>query len=365
VSKAKSKTPISVIFGAEPKMPVDVTPETYQSELGSMLQWYGQYAGVSDERTRTVYHKEWLKEWALANGFKKKDINIPNSGISSKAALARIANKGFPLIDIHNQALKDSFVLWNSAVPAPVKKVDPSIRAAILKVHKAQEAAEIFGKIDHIVDGFIVDDYNFKSASEELRICFQSIKFSVEFSKELILEYSRELEMLKSDLKTKDLECYTFNITKMKKLIKLYEEILTSVDDKLMQTKVIRTRKASKKPASSMVKKLQYQPVFQDYNLVSIDVEKLVGCTTAFVFDTKKRLLKRFTSTSADGIKVAGTSLKDCLGKQKTIRKPKEQLQGFPKLTEIKADILFNDIVAKDKDCSGRMNMNTIVLKVY
>ena len=103
--------------------------------------------------------------------------------------------------------------------------------------------------------------------------------------------------------------------------------------------------------------------MFADYNMVSIDPEKVVGATILYVFDTNKRFLRKFVSDS--GIVVSGTTLKNCTGVQKTIRNPEKQLANFASHVKGKCEKVFNEVKAVEKKTTGRLNKDCILLKAF
>lgn len=359
MAKRKTKKILStnaVVYGPEPKFIADeITDENYNSVIAPLLLWYGQYAGIESEKKRTATHKAWIKEWALQNGFKKKEFSIPTQGISTVASVARLALKEFPIKDDHVDFIKNKISEWK-----PTKNATGFDRvahgkklAAQRKLKEEQEFTQLYTAFDHAIDCVL------EGQSPEYSVTLITPKQE----KELTAYYSRCLEEIRQS------EDYKGRKRLFNKLVAIHEKILEDIKHQAQKTRMLkkanRAKAKTKKPAISQVKKLQYMSVHSDYNMASVDPEKLVGAGTVYVFDTKKRFLKKFVSNSVDGIQVSGTTLKNCNGTQKTIRKPNEQLLGFDKLPITKAAKVYDGIRAVDKETTGRMNKDVILLRVF
>ncbi len=365
--KKRVKCELAAIFGPEPDFgKMKVTKKNYNAVLVPALAWYGQYGGASNSNSLRSFHKTWLKEWAFANGFKKGSFSIPKQGISTYGSLARCALRGFKIAARDVKKLKD---VLNSWTPVKPKTVDREAIARMLSIkanNKNEESLKPFltsfdTAIDEVIAGAKKWDIN---VSGELNVTQR--KELTAMYKSGLSEFKILLAGTDSDLN----ESYR-KLPKlaMRRLVKLYGEILEEIAEAgsrgtvMRKAKSIRRRKV--KPASALVSKLKYLPVHKDYNLVSVDPEKLVGASMVYVFEAKKRLLKRIEPTGISDIEVSGTTLKGVKCTQKKIRKPEEQLKGFDRMSPLKAQKLFYGIRAMEKDCTGRMNDSTIILRVF
>jgi hypothetical protein len=352
MSKSK-KTPMSVIYGKEPtwkKLTSD--SDNYNTVLSECLQWYGNYAGVETEQTRRALHKEWLTDWAKENISKKIKLDIPNSGISSVASLARLSLRDFPIKDVHEEILKERVLEWKvtgrNKAKKSLSKEELQKRAFLVKVKKERKMAEMLAYFDGLID-------NFMRTGKKPQINFQEKITGVEAS-ELRDEYTSAKDLLGPA------EGYDSK-AKVKKLSDLYDDILTTITVQENLSVIRKVRKKTVKAPSTQVKKLKYSPVFGDLGLVSFDAEKLVGAETVYVYDTKTRKLKVFNSNGGDGITVSGTTLKNCTVEEKMVRKP-ETLKTLPK-PKTKVAKYYNELTTKPKETSGRINANCILLRVF
>lgn len=131
-------------------------------------------------------------------------------------------------------------------------------------------------------------------------------------------------------------------------------------------TKVSRPRKIV--PAK-LVKKLKYLKTFKDddFELTSIVPEKIIGAKTLWVYNTKTRKLGKYVSNSENGFLVKGSTILNFEQSEsvcKTVRKPKDVLDKFVASGKVEQRRIFEEIKATQSLLTGRINSDTIILKV-
>jgi hypothetical protein len=101
--------------------------------------------------------------------------------------------------------------------------------------------------------------------------------------------------------------------------------------------------------------------------LVSINPTDLVGSKELWVFNTKTRKLGKYVAAEFNDLGVKGTSITgfdEHKSVQKTLRKPEEQLKEFKSAGKVALRKFLEDIKAVDIKLNGRINEETILLKV-
>lgn len=366
MARKRIKSELAVVFGPEPDFKkVKVTKKNYNSVLIAALQWYGQYGGADDANSRRSFHKSWLNEWAEANGVKKGTYSLPNQGIATWASLARCALKGLKLQKRDKDRLKEAYEKWPPVAPKVVDR-EALARVAKIKARKKndEELMPFLTTFDNAIDGIMFD------GDKKWDIKVPSLPLNATQKKSLTAGYKAALKefelLLEGD---KEVTEYYGKLPKLvkRRLVKVHKEILEQIKEAGSRGKVARrvVRRKKAKPASAHVKKLKYMVEHKDYHLASIDPEKVVGAQVLYTFETKKRLLKKYTAMGIAGIEVSGTTLKNVAGTQKKIRKPEEQLLGFGSLPRTKAEKVFTSTKAVEKECTGRMNVDTIILRAF
>ena len=136
-------------------------------------------------------------------------------------------------------------------------------------------------------------------------------------------------------------------------------------------SKVRNIRKArvkKKVPVEKLVARVKYQKESAEYKLTSVDPAALVGATEVYLFNTKYRHLIQLVASSVDGFSIKGTTItnireESCL--KKTLRKPEDVLTEIGSTTKARAFKVFSDLKTKAAAANGRLNEETVILKVY
>ncbi len=154
----------------------------------------------------------------------------------------------------------------------------------------------------------------------------------------------------------------------VKKIIVFYHEILSACDMLMQEAKVNRKPRAKKsKPVEKIVEKLKYMKQDDKLKLVSIAPADIVGAKELWVFNTKTRKLGKYVAGEFSDLSVKGTSITgfdEIRSVQKTLRKPEDQLKEFKSAGKVALRKFLEDIKAVDIKLNGRINEDTILLKI-
>lgn len=184
--------------------------------------------------------------------------------------------------------------------------------------------------------------------------------------------YTRNLEELLEVPGTKDeqlKEAYKhLSKNNLKKITQFYQEIVSACEMLAQEAKVNRAPRAKKAvPKDKIVAKLKYMKSFEPLKLVSVNPADIIGCKELWVYNTKNRKLGRYVATEYLELTVKGTSIvnfSESLSIQKTLRKPEEKLKEFKAAGKIQLRKFLDEINATDTMMNGRLNEETILLKV-
>jgi hypothetical protein len=156
--------------------------------------------------------------------------------------------------------------------------------------------------------------------------------------------------------------------TQLKKLQMFYQEIISACDMLMQEAKVNKKPRAKKtKPAEKIVEKMKYAKTHEPLKLVSINPADIIGVKELWIFNTKSRKLGKYIAAEFSDLGVKGTSITgydEHKSVQKTLRKPEEQLKEFKAAGKVALRSFLEDIKAVDIKLSGRINEDTILLKV-
>lgn len=131
-------------------------------------------------------------------------------------------------------------------------------------------------------------------------------------------------------------------------------------------TKKARVKRAPNK--EKVVSKLKYMKEEKTLKLVSINPVDIVGAQELWCYNTKTRKLYKYIADSLTGpLGVKGTSIINFDAAKsvgKTLRKPEEKLKEFAKASKVQLRKFLEDIKATETVGNGRMNSDTVLLKV-
>jgi len=154
----------------------------------------------------------------------------------------------------------------------------------------------------------------------------------------------------------------------LKKLYDFYHEILSACEMLQQEGKVNRKPRAKKAVSKDkLVAKLKYKKTDDQLKLVSINPADIIGSQEVWVYNTKTRKLGKYVAAAYNDIRVKGTTLigfDENKSVQKTLRKPDEQLKEFKSSGKVALRKFLEDIKAVDIKLNGRINEDTVLLKV-
>ncbi len=154
----------------------------------------------------------------------------------------------------------------------------------------------------------------------------------------------------------------------IKKIVSFYNDILSACDMLMQEAKVNKKPRARKAvPAEKVVGKLKFMKTEQTLKLVSINPTDIIGAKELWVYNTKTRKLGKYVAGEFNELGVKGTTITgydEIKSVQKTLRKPDEQLKSFKDSGKVALRKFLEDIKAVDIKLNGRINEETILLKV-
>ena len=154
----------------------------------------------------------------------------------------------------------------------------------------------------------------------------------------------------------------------IKNFIAFLQEIESACKMLMEEAKVNKKPRAKKAvPAEKIVGKLKYLKQNEPLKLVSINPADILGAKELWVFNTKTRKLGRYVAKEYSELGVKGTSIvnfDENTSIQKTIRKPEEKIKEFKAAGKVQLRKFLEDINATDTKMNGRINEETILLKV-
>lgn len=173
------------------------------------------------------------------------------------------------------------------------------------------------------------------------------------------------------------LEGYPYKKSELKKLLAFYSAVVADAEHHANLQKA--TRKVRKKKAPSkekLIGKIKYKIQDEKLKLVSIDPKEIIGANELWVYNTKNRKIGKYVASNVDpkgmardgtGLSIKGTTIigfDEKLSRQKTLRKPEDSLKEFKSAGKVALRKFLDELTTTDTKLNGRINSDTILLKV-
>lgn len=326
-------------------------------QLVSALNWYHQNQEPKDAQ-------RYLSEYAKKNKIPGR-VNTSKSYLTLAWLCRLVSNDN----DVGSVALKKI----ETDLPALLVKEQAevavvSVPATSIQERMREKIAEIAGELEGSIDDYITE--GFKEARSPLALMQDRAKGMhaakiIEIFKKRRSEFDEVLHTTDKDLK----EAYSqFNKTQLKKLVAYCDLIITDAMKIAGEAKATRKpRKRKQKTPEQLTAKLQYCQTSDEYKVTSIKPKEIIGAMQLWVFNVKTKKIGVYHAEDAAGLSVSGTSLlnySETKSVSKSARKPQEVLPNVLKNGKIALRTLLNSLPTKDSALTGRINKDTILLRV-
>jgi hypothetical protein len=254
-----------------------------------------------------------------------------------------------------------------------VVEVKPTVAQPTIQERVKEAALRMTEEIENAIENFQADAENFDPKAFKVLNLLKAVEAKAAHARIIKEFYSRdlaELEELASGNADEQLkEGYSHRSRKqIKNLIAFYQEIMAACTMLAQEAKVNRApRKTKAVPKEKLVAKLKYLKTNEPLKLVSVNPTDIIGAGELWIFNTKTRKLGKYVAAEFQTLGVKGTTITgfdEFKSVQKTIRKPEEKLKEFKAANKVALRKFLDEINATDTKMNGRINEETILLKV-
>ena len=254
-----------------------------------------------------------------------------------------------------------------------IEAAKPAVYTPSIQDRVRESAYKMTEEIEDAIEGFQTDPENFDPKAFKMLNLLKGKEVKAAHARIIKGFYAKdlaELEELASGNADEQLkEGYSHRSKKqIKNLIAFYQEIMMACDMLAQEAKVNRApRKTKAVPKEKLIAKLKYMKTNEPLKLVSINPTDIIGAGELWIFNTKTRKLGKYIAAEFQTLGVKGTTITgfdEFKSVQKTIRKPEEKLKEFKAAGKVQLRKFLDDINATDTKMNGRINEDTILLKV-
>jgi len=360
-----------------------LTAEQFASKFRESMNYYRLEFSGKDLKPAVI-------KWMTSIGCTKEDIanfkrTKDNRCGVTMGAIASNLLRGMPSIRADfNQGrdtsawLREEIVAVIEAGKNDIEEVEitetkPLVVQPSIQDRLRETAYRMTEEIEDAIEGFQTDPETFDPKAFKMLNLLKGKEVKAAHARVIKTLYSRdlaELEELASGNADEQLrEGYAHRTKKqIRNLITFYQEIMSACDMLGQEAKANRKPKARKaQPKDKIVAKLKYMKSNEPLKLVSINPTDIIGAKELWIFNTKTRKLGKYVAAEYQDLGVKGTTItgfSEMLSVQKTVRKPEEKLKEFKAAGKVQLRKFLDTINATDTMMNGRINEDTILLKV-
>jgi hypothetical protein len=277
-----------------------------------------------------------------------------------RAEIVKVLNEG-----------KDDIDPAEAAAEKEAAKKDvyvPSIQERLREV-----ALGMTEELEKAYESFQLDPDNFDPKAFKVLNLLKSQQAKAAHARIIKEFYARDLaDLLELAGGTKDpqlVEGYSHRTKKqIKNLIIFLQEIESACTMLMQEAKVNRKpRKTKAVSKDKVVAKLKYMKTFEALKLVSVNPVDIISSQELWVYNTKTRKLGKYVAAEFQELGVKGTTITgfdELKSICKTLRKPEDKLKEFKAAGKVALRKFLDEINATDTRMNGRINEETILLKI-
>jgi hypothetical protein len=343
-------------------------------KMAAAFHFYNYFNWASNfKKDLIVYAKDEL-------GFDKERLDLlrvsPDwSCTNTIGSLLRMRKRGLDLRDEEfahiRRNIDDMLRLGKIKVEEDLKEEVKAAKAPVISIQdriKNKVNDTVLGDLEDMLDEWIRGNSPSIDVYEAMKAAIlpaQGAKFVIDWAERHRVEMQGSIDKIDPQL----VEGYSHLTPKRKKeFIAWFEGIIADAQRFGTNTKTVRKTR-TKKPVSveKQISKLKYLKESPEHKLVSINPSLIIGATELWTYNVKYKTLTRFIAESGLGFEIKGTSLtkfNTSESQSRTLRKPEEILSEVLSSSKTKAAKAFSSLTTKPKEPNGRINEDTIILKV-
>jgi len=360
-----------------------MTAEQFQRHWHNAMSYYRLEFSGKDLKPAVI-------KWMTGIGCTKADVAAfkktkDNRCSVTMGAIASCLLRGMPAVrDDFNQGRDTAEWLRNeitSVIEAgkndieevEAKETKPLVVQPSIQERLRETAFKMTQEIEDAIEGFQTDPENFDPKAFKMLNLLKGKEVKAAHARVIKTLYSRDLaeltELASGQADEQLKEGYSHRTKKqIRNLIAFYQEIMSACDMLAQEAKVNRKPKARKtQPKEKVVAKMKYKKSDEPLKLVSINPVDVIGAKELWIFNTKTRKLGRYVADEYKDLGVKGTTItgfNTTASVCKTLRKPEEKLKEFKAAGKVQLRKFLDSINATDTMMNGRINEETILLRV-
>lgn len=360
-----------------------LTAEQFASKFRDSMSYYRLEFSGKDLKPAVV---KWMQtaSWDKADVEAFKRTKDGRCGVTM-GALASNLLRGMPAVRADFNQGRDATVWLREQIIAVIdagkndieeiaaEEVKPLVAQPTIQERMRETAGKMVEEIEDAIEGFQADPENFDPKAFKILNLLKGKEVKAAHARVIKGFYSRDLDELlesSSDGADEQLKEGYSHLSKkqIRNLAMFYQEVISACDMLSQEAKVNRKPSARKSVSKDkLVAKLKYKKTDEPTKLVSINPTDIIGSKELWIYNTKTRKLGRYVASEFNDLGVKGTTITGFSEHQsicKTLRKPEETLKEFKAAGKVQLRKFLDGINTTDTKMNGRINEETVLLKV-
>ena len=335
-----------------------------ETSLVKALNWYSYH---SDNKESKKFTLSYLKEVKSP----KKDIEllekVNENDFENLGFVCRMKLRGAPLSEKNNQWIVNK--IQELKTKTKIEPVVTVTNTTTIQERVENKAKEYIGEIEGIIDDCLkIKNFSFIDPYQMM----QGFNIKPAYVTHINRFAQKRIDELDNVIKSRDTQVKEGYSNLEKSVIKDYlqflKDIITDAEKISHTAKITRKpRKKKVKPVDKVVENMKFKKEDNSFKIASINPTNIVGSVQLWVFNTKTRKLGVYNSVDVGGLQVKGATIKnfnESTSIQKTLRKPEDVLHNCLNAGKITLRKLLQNVNAKEQVLTGRINSDTILLRV-
>ena len=358
--------------GPEPEWPTDANDwpdDKFDNFLRRSFYYYNYFYSQKDTKKYVV---EWMKS---TTDFNKEEIRAFEKANDkwlpmTACSLVMAHRKGMPFRTRHIKYLTQTLL---EVIERSRGEVDEEVVASPEQVaarptiqdRLAEKTSELIGELEGHYDEIGTSSIKFYDWLVSNNVVQSQLgKYEAVYQKR-----KQELEEAQTKKDPQLKEAYShYKAADFKKHIGWIDDLLTAIEQYRGVKKAAKKARVKKAPSKEkVVAKIKYAKDDKALKIVSINPADIIGAAELWVYNNKTRKLGKYVAASYQTLGVKGTTITGYdvdKSTAKTLRKPEEQLKEFAKAGKIALRTFLKDIKAVEVKLNGRINTDTLLLRV-
>jgi hypothetical protein len=355
------------------------TDAEFDNAFRKSLAYYNYYNTTKDLKKHLV---NWLRTTDIAVHKLSKEtvdrfVKTPDTFLPLTApAIVKAHMQGMPLKEKHVKYLVDTVnkVLALAAKDtateeAEVKADAPKARVPNIQDRLNEKMSGIIGELEGEFDEVLSKATKFKAY--EFFVANNVPQAQLGKFERVLAPRLEEIQLALTGKDEQLTEGYSYlKPADFKRIIAWLTDVLAGIEQYRGVKKATKKAAVRKPPQKEkLVAKLKYLKVEPGLKLVSVNPVDIIGAQTLYVYNVKTRKLGCYQAEDFVGstLTVKGASIvgfSESKSTQKTLRKPDVQLKEFLKASKVELRKFLGNIKSIETKLNGRINQDTVLLKV-